>query len=66
MNSLYKLRIPSTITPRYINDKKFDNAFVSNLLKIIPQYKEAPKYTWTFALNLKSDNPLVFNNSSTH
>lgn len=67
MNTLYKLRIPSTITPRYINDKKqLKSDWLSKISQYIPSFQQNLKYTWTFGLKLRSNNPLTFNNSSTH
>lgn len=67
MNTLYKLRIPSVISPRYINDKiQKEEPWYQSIAKYISPSQTELTYTWTFNLKLLSESPLVFNNSSTH
>ena len=67
MNTLYKLRIPSTITPRYINDhKNADESWKDKIVKYLPSFQNQPTYTWNFNLKLLSNSPLTFNNSPSH
>lgn len=65
-NTFYKLKIPSVINPRYINEPKDqEDSWKRQLPKnfIVPYN---PKYTWSFNLKVISESPLKFNNSSTH
>lgn len=65
MNTLYKLRIPSVITPRYVNEAK-DKNWEKQFEKFLSPHQIKATYTWSFNLKLLSESPLTFNNSPTH
>lgn len=65
MNTFYKLVVPSTISPRFINR-------VENLIKI-PEHMQQKgelsgkaNFTWTFKIEIKTNRKLVFFESSSH
>lgn len=68
LNTFWQLIIPSTISPRYINDKA-PPVILPEMAKLAETVNtEIPKYTWTFKINVRT-NPnkkIVHCQSKTH
>lgn len=64
-NTFYQLRIPSTISPRYMNH-------VEGMAKVPEHMQHEGKstgpgnYKWSFTINIKTTKKLVFFNSPSH
>ena len=61
MSKFWKLMIPSTISPRYMNDATPD-PFISKLTG----NPTAARYGWTFKINLKTSRPITLYESTSH
>ena len=62
MNSFYKLIVPSTISPRYINDAE---GFIDYIGKPVKLSGKAT-FTWNFKITLKTSHKVVFFDSPSH
>lgn len=62
MSSFYKLIVPSTISPRYMNDSE---GFIDYIGKPVKSSAKA-NFTWNFKITLKTNRQVVFFDSSSH
>ena len=65
MNTFYRVQIPSTISPRYLNS-------VQGIVKV-PEHMEhkgqpsgKPDFNWSFKIELKTTRKVVFFDSPSH
>jgi hypothetical protein len=67
MNTFYKLKIPSTISPRYMR-KTQNNEQVEVPLNMKKKGKVIckPDFKWSFMIDLKTTKKVVFFNSPSH
>lgn len=68
VNKFWKYKVPSTITPRYCNDRSDLNAEDTKLITSMPSINSSSHkaYTWSFLINIKSNSTLTFLKSTTH
>lgn len=66
MNTFYRIQIPSTISPRYIN--RVENGFfkIPEFIKNLGTSGEKPNYDWTFRIELRTTRKIIFFNSPSH
>lgn len=64
-NTFYKLHIPSTISPRYMNKVNGESKLAEHQIK---KGKSSGKvdFTWAFKIDIQTTRKVVFFNSPTH
>lgn len=71
VNTFYRIQIPSTISPRYMNSVPLSQVKKNQLetpLLMDPNTKisQLPEFTWNFKINLWAHRKIAYFNSTTH
>lgn len=64
-NTFYRLQIPSTISPRYMNSVE-GTTKITEYLQSKGWLSGKPNYDWTFKIELRTTRKVVFFDSPTH